>query len=117
MDSAAESIAAARTDVEEFRTELHEIKEEAVSKPVKAITDRTTRISDKLENTQQNLSNTQSNINKNHQTISTIKARVPGLIDLLSIIVSFVYLWIALGQVALIVYVWNIVKAPEKSGE
>ena len=101
--------------VPETRTELLEIKEEAISKPVTAITERTTRISDGLENAQQNLSETQTNINNNLEAISSIKARIPGLIDLLSITLSFVYLWIAFGQVALIVFTWNIIKAPEET--
>lgn len=116
LDSAAESMAAVQSDAEEFRTELYAIKEEAISKPVAAITDRTTRISDELEATQQNLSNTQANINENIDSISSIKARVAGVIDLTSAALSFVFLWLAFGQVSLIVLAWNSLKAPKKSG-
>ena len=116
LDSAAESMAAVQSDAEEFRTELYAIKEEAISKPVTAITDRTTRISDELEATQQNLSNTQANINENIDSISSIKARVAGVIDLTSAALSFVFLWLAFGQVSLIVLAWNSLKAPKKSG-
>jgi len=116
LDSAAESMAAVQSDAEAFRTELHAIKEEAISKPVTAITARTTRLSDELGNAQQNLTNTQANINENIESISSTKARVAGLIDLTSAALSFVFLWIALGQVSLIVLAWNSVKAPKKSG-
>lgn len=115
LGSAAESMAAVQSDAEEFRAELHAIKEEAISKPVTEITDRTARISGELEATQQMVSNTQANINEDVETISSIRARVPGLIDLSSVALSFVFLWLAFGQVALILLTWNNVKARDEA--
>lgn len=117
LDTASESMAKVQSEVEETRTELQAIKEEAISKPVTAITDRTTRISDGLESTQQDLSNTQTNIKENIESISMIKARVPLLIDLISVSFSFVYLWIAFGQVGLIVLAWRRLIAKDESGD
>jgi len=117
LDSAAESMATIQSDVEETRAELKEMKEEAISKPVTAITDRTTRISNGLKAAQQNLSNTQDNLRENIETISSIKARVSLLIDLTSIALSFIFLWLAFGQVGLITLAWNSLKVPVKSGK
>jgi chromosome segregation ATPase len=116
LDTAAESMAAVRSDAAEARAELQAIKDEAVSKRVTAITDKTTRISDGLETTQQKVSNTQANIEKNIESISSIKARVTRLIDLISVALSFVFLWLAFGQVGLIVLAWNAVKGSDDSG-
>ena len=116
LDSAAERMTAVQRDAKEFRAEMHAIKEEAISKPITEITDRTTRISDELEATQQMVSNTQANINEDIETVSSIRARVPGLLDLLSVALSFVFLWLAFGQVALILLAWNSVKARDESG-
>lgn len=114
LNSAAERIAEAQSDAETFRAELHAIKEEAISKPVTAITDKTTRISDGLHAAQQNLSSTQADIREDIQVVLSFKARVPRIIDLSSTALSFLFLWIALGQVSLIVRIWNSWKAPKQ---
>lgn len=116
LDTAAENMAAVQRDAQDFRSELHAIKEEAISRPVTAITEKTTRISDGLETTQQNLSNTQANINEELETLSSIKARVPAIIDLSSAAFSFVFLWLAFGQVGLILLAWNHLIELNKSG-
>ncbi len=115
LDSAAERMEAVQSNVEETRAELRAIREEAVSKPVTAITDRTTRISDGLEAAQTALSSSQTNIDENVASIAEIKGRIPGLIDLVSLAFSFVFLWIAFGQVGLIVLAWGVVKGPDES--
>jgi len=116
LDTAAESMTAVQRDAQALRAELHAVKEEAISKPITAVTERTTRISDGLEATQQNLSNTQANINEDLETISSIKARVPGIIDLSSAALTFVFLWLAFGQVRLIALAWSSLKVPKNSG-
>lgn len=116
LDTAAERMTAAQSDVEAFRDELHAVKEEAISQPVAEITERTTLISNELEATQQNLSDTQENINEELETTSSIKDRIPGLIDLSSAVLSFIFLWFALGQACLIVLAWNGLIAPRNPG-
>ena len=117
LDTAAERMAAIKSDAEQMRTELQEIKGEAINMPVTAITDRTTRISDGLETAHEALSDTQADIDENRQTISRIKSRVAGLIDLSSAALSFVFLWLAFGQVGLILFAWNSLKAPRQLSE
>jgi len=113
LDNAAERMAAVQSNVE---AELRAVKEEAISKPVTAITDRTTRISDEMEATQQNLSTTQANISEDLEATSSIKARIPGIIDMVSAMLSFIFLWLALGQAGLIVLAWNGLIVPMNSG-
>jgi archaellum component FlaC len=115
LETAAQRLETVQSDVEETRAELLAIREEAISKPVTAITDRTTRISDGLEAAQTALSGTQTNIDGNLESIDRIKARVPGLIDLVSLVFSFIFLWIAFGQAGLIVLAWGVVKGPDES--
>jgi peptidoglycan hydrolase CwlO-like protein len=117
LETAAQRMETVQSDVEETRAELRAIKEEAISKPVTAITDRTTRISDGLEAAQTALSSTQVNIDDNLESIADIRDRVPGLIDLISIVLSFIFIWIALGQVGLIVLAWGVVKSSDESKE
>lgn len=117
LETAAQRLETVQSDVEETRAELRVIREEAISKPVTAITDRTTRISDGLEAAQTTLSGTQINIDDNLESIGRIKARVPGLIDLVSLLFSFIFFWIALGQVGLIVLAWGVVKGSGDSEE
>lgn len=115
LETATDRMSAVQSDAQEMRTELQAIKEEAISKPVTAITDRTTRISEELGTAQQNLSNTQASIAEYIATVSSINDRVPGIIDLSSAALTLVFLWLAFGQVALILLAWNLVKAPMES--
>jgi len=117
LETAAQRMEIVQSDVEETRAELRAIREEAISRPVTAITDRTTRISDGLEAAQTALSGTQINIDDNLESIGNIKARVPGLIDLISLLFSFIFFWIALGQAGLIVLAWGAIKGPSTSEE
>lgn len=117
LETAAQRMETVQSDVEETRAELRAIREEAISKPVTAITDRTTRISDGLEAAQTALSGTQINIDDNLESIGRIQARVPGLIDLVSLVFSFIFLWIAFGQVGLIVLAWGAIKGHSTSEE
>jgi hypothetical protein len=115
LDTAADQMEIVQSDVEETRAELRAIREGAISKPVTAITDRTTRISDGLEATQTSLTGTQTNIDDNLESIAGIKARVPGLIDLVSLVFSFIFLWITFGQVGLIVLAWGTIRGRSAS--
>lgn len=118
LETAVERMDEIQTDVEETRAELRSIREEAISKPVTAITMRTTRISDGLETAQTAVTNTQNNIADNLESIGGIKARVRGVFDLISIVLSFVFLWIGFGQVGLIVLAWGYIKgrsSPEEA--
>ena len=107
LETASENLTAIQNDVEETRAELRAIREEAISKPVTAITSRTSRISDRLESAQTALTTTHGNFGENLVTIGEIKDRVPGIFDLISIALTIVFLWVALGQAGLIVLAWG----------
>jgi archaellum component FlaC len=112
LDTAADQLASVQNDVEETKNELRLIKQEAVDKPVTAITDRTTRISNGLESAQTPVTNTQNNIDDILTSIAGVKVSVPGAIDLASIVISLAFVWIAFGQLGLIVLAWGYLKGP-----
>lgn len=117
LDTASDQLASIQIDVEETKDELRSIKQEAVDKPVTAITDRTTRISNGLESAQTPVTNTKDNIDDILASIAGIKVSVPGVIDLATIVISLVFVWIAFGQLGLIVLAWGYLKgsgSPEK---
>jgi len=117
LDTASDELTSVQNNVEETRDELRSIKEEAVDKPVTAITERTTRISDGLESAQRPVTSTQDNIDDILTSIAGIKVRVPGIIDLASIVISLAFVWIAFGQLGLIVLAWSYLKGPGSSEE
>jgi chromosome segregation ATPase len=110
LETASEQLSSIQNDAEELRAELRAIRQEAVSKPVAEITMRTTRMSDRLEAAQSAVTGTQANIDDNLEAVASVKARVPGIFDLISLIFTFVFLWIALGQIGLILLAWGYLK-------
>jgi chromosome segregation ATPase len=117
LEDASDRIGSIQSDVEETRAELRSIREEAISKPVTAITERTGRISTGLENVQTITSNTQANIDENLDSVAEIKDSVPGFFDLISVILTFIFLWLAFGQAGLIVLAWGYVRSPKQLEE
>lgn len=117
LQRASDRMAEIQSDVEETRAELRSIREEAVSKPVNAITERTQRISTGLENVQAITSEAQFNIEQNQESISEVRESVPGFFDLISAILTFIFLWLGLGQVGLIVLSWGVFRSPGSDKE
>lgn len=97
----------AQTNVQETRSEIQAIKDEAVGKPVTAITSRTDKVSAGLGEALTAVDNTQQRITTNLERVGTVKAGVPRLIDLISLAVTLVLLWIMLAQGSLMLHSWR----------
>ena len=99
-----------QSEVQATRDELQTIKEEKVAKPVNAITDRTTRISSGLAEVEAAIGVVQSDIDASLAEVGVVKSEVARTIDLISIAVTIVLLWIILAQGALILFGFELFK-------
>jgi uncharacterized membrane protein len=74
---------------------------------VTAVTSRTERISTRLDEVLSAINNTQQRIATNLERIAAIKARIPGVIDMVSLASTLVLLWIMLALSSLILHAWR----------
>ena len=100
-------------EVTQMRVELQAAKEDAISVPVETITGHTTAISTGLTEAQTDITDTRGRIEKNLQTLATIKAGIPGLIDLISLMSTIILLWLTFAQSCLILNSWSVLKGKD----
>jgi hypothetical protein len=98
LQTAAGRIDTARTRVEEIRTTIREIKEQKVARPVAFVTDRTGPIIENLDATQTLVQDALARINAVLPQLAALRERLPRLIDLISIAVTLVSLWLIAAQ-------------------
>ena len=110
LEELATELEIIRTDVQETRAELQAIKEENVAKPVNAITERTSRISNGLDEVQTAVSDGQAKVNETLDNVGVTKSKVARTIDLISITITVLLLWLILAQASLIVQGLGIFK-------
>lgn len=99
LQVAADGLEAARTQVEELRAKMQAIKEEKVSRPVTFVTDRTAPIADGLDRALTAVDNTQAGIAERQARLAALRERLPGLLDLISFVVTLVMIWLIAAQV------------------
>lgn len=98
LQTAADAVEDARTRVAEIRTEMQAIKEEQVSRPVTFVTDRTGPIADRLDTALDTVAATQSSIAARQVRLAALRERLPRLIDLISIAVTLIVVWLIAAQ-------------------
>jgi hypothetical protein len=107
LETVSEQLTAVQTSVQETKDDLNAIKEKAISKPVSAVTNRTPKISSGLDKAQTAVIHTQAQIADNLSIIAATKARIPGVIDLISVAITLVLLWLAFAQLGLVPHAWS----------
>jgi hypothetical protein len=98
LENAAERLAAARQRVEELQAGLREIKEEKVSRPVGFITNRTGPLANQLDAVRASVSEAQLQVESALARLAALRERLPRMIDLISIAVTLVMLWLIAAQ-------------------
>ena len=106
----SERLTAVQTSVQETKDDLRAVKEEAISKPVTAVTNRTPRISSDLEATQTAIAHTQTQLADDLTIVAATKARVPSVLDLVSVAITLIFLWLAFAQLGLALHAWRYFK-------
>lgn len=99
LQVAADGLETARSEVEAMRAEMQAIKEEKVSRPVTFVTNRTAPIADGLDRALTAVDNTQAGIAERQARLAALRERLPGLLDLISIAVTLVMIWLIAAQV------------------
>lgn len=111
LDVATAELAEARARVDEVRTEVQTLKAETVARPVTAITSRTEPLLERLDAAQATLSDTQASLNATLSGVRDLNARLPGLLDSLSVVLTLVLLWLLIAQVIVIDWAWHKFRA------
>jgi hypothetical protein len=98
LQTAATTLESARQRAAEIQAELRDIKEEKVARPVAFITDRTTPLAQDLGTAQANIGQTRARIGERLATLVVIRDRLPRAIDLISLAISLIALWLIAAQ-------------------
>jgi hypothetical protein len=106
INAAANLLTSARDRVQEIRTELQLIKETGVGRAVTNITGITEPLIDNIDSAQGNLNEAQTNVRRNLAQVDATRVRLPGLIDLASVGVTLVLLWLIIAQLSILILSW-----------
>lgn len=107
LNALAERLAEARARVEEIRDGLRAIKEEKVGRPVSFITDRTGTITENLDAALTIIGNARALVDMRLAQVTALKARIPGLIDLISVLLTLIMIWLIAVQGYVLVHAYE----------
>lgn len=93
LEAVRDRLDTARGRVEELQTGIREIKEQKVSRPVSFVTDRTDRLMEEIDDVLARTTNAQARISVTMSRLERLEERLPGIIDLISIIITVVTAW------------------------
>ncbi len=110
LDTLNTRVGEVEQSVADTRAEMLALRENRVSQPVDRITTLTGNTTDRLNAAQTSVSTAETEIGTFAQQISAVNARVPGILDLISIAVTLVFLWLVFAQVGLIVHAYWYLK-------
>ena len=95
------------TALEELDADVQERRSEAAEDLVGPITSRTSEISGYLDDVQSDVDDSRAQIGDLRERVATLKGRVPLWIDLGSIAITLLFLWLALSQVSVFIHGWS----------
>jgi hypothetical protein len=107
LNAAADLLTNARDRVQEIRAELQLIKETGVGRAVTNITGITEPVIENIDSAQGNLNEAQTKVRNNLAQVDAFRARVAGLIDLTSVVVTLVLLWLIIAQLSILILSWR----------
>ena len=95
------------TALEELDADVQERRSEAAEDLVGPITSRTSEISGYLDDVQSDVDDSRAQIGDLRERVATLKGRVPLWIDLGSIAITLLFVWLALSQVSVFIHGWS----------
>jgi methyl-accepting chemotaxis protein len=107
LETAAGRLETARARVEEIQAAIRETKEEKVAQPVAFITDRTGPIIENLEGAQTTVQEGMARMDAALERLSTLRSRLPRLIDMVSITLTLALLWLVAAQGFVLVHAYE----------
>ena len=94
--------------LEELDADVQERRSEAAEDLVGSITSRTSEIGGFLDDVQSDVDDLRTQIGDLQTRVATLKGRVPLWIDLGSIAITLLFLWLAISQVSVFIHGWSL---------
>jgi methyl-accepting chemotaxis protein len=107
IEKMANRISDVATSLEELDTSVQERRSEATEEIVGRITSRTAEISAFLDDLQSEVEGYRAQITDLQERVAILKARVPLWIDLGSIGLTLLFVWLGLSQVSIFIHGWS----------
>lgn len=95
------------TTIGELDASVQERRSEAAEEIVSRVTGRTSEISAFLDEIQAEVDGYQAQISDLQERVATLKARIPLWIDVSSIAITLLLLWLALSQISIFFHGWS----------
>jgi hypothetical protein len=112
LQSVNDRVTETRTAVDEIRTAIVDAKTGAVGNAVNAITSRTSRVDDGLAAVQGLVSEYDLKVFDARAEVTALKSKVATGLDLIAIVFTLWFVWVAISQIAVISVSWSRLRAP-----
>jgi archaellum component FlaC len=110
LQNASERTAELRTTVEEIRSSVQDAKAGAVEGLVSTITSRTSRLDNGFAALQDTVAGYDAKIDDIAAEVSSLKSTIAFWLDVVAILFTLWFLWIAVSQVAVIALSWSYLR-------
>jgi chromosome segregation ATPase len=110
VSAALDGLSQVGQQVQETVTALDALRTGAIEQAVASVTEVTTNLETRLANVEQRTRAAETTVSNLRQTVETWQARLPGLIDALSVVATLFFLLMGLGQWALLSLGWAHLK-------
>lgn len=107
IEAAEATLAEAQGQVNEIRTEIKEIKASAVGRPVEFVTTRTGALITGMDQASGSINTAQTQVNRSLALATQTRLNLPGVIDLVSIVVTLVLAWLIVTQLCVLIRSWR----------
>lgn len=101
LKEVVEDMESIQQEVQETKNWLESVKQEKVAKPVNPIQEKTSRISSGFQEIQQLISGEQAHVKSGIDSVGMLKSKVPLMLNVISILVTAIMLWLSLAQASL----------------
>ena len=113
IENMANRVSDVAASLEELDTSVEDRRSEAAEEIVGRITSRTSEISAFLDDLQSEVDGYRAQIGDLQTRVATVKARVPLWIDLGSIGITLLFVWLGLSQVSVFIHGWSFFKGED----
>jgi hypothetical protein len=114
LQSVSDRVTETRTAVDEIRTAIVDAKTGAVGNVVNAITSRTSALDDGLAAVQGLVSEYDVKVSSARAEVTSLKSKVATGLDVIAIVFTLWFVWVAISQIAVVSVSWSRLRAPKE---
>ena len=115
LQSVSDRVTETRTTVDEIRTAIANAKTGAIDTVVDAVASRTSALDDGLAAVQGLVSEYDAKVSSARAEVTSLKSKIATGLDVIAIVFTLWFLWVAVSQIAVISICWSSLRAPREA--